>query len=110
MDKGGRRPRDGVVGPRGQERDDVVTGDGLQGGDRLGRWRGRGPDRLHAVRRDRARPRVLRKHQGLDLAPQLVLVCLAPDTAHLGQGVTLDHTLYPAATSLVAWPCLRWRA
>ena len=31
----------------------------------------------------------------LDLAPQLVLVGLAPDPAHLGQGVPLDHAKSP---------------
>src|ERR1019366_2188408 len=65
--------------------------------------------RRQAAGRDGACPRVLRKHQGLDPAPQLVLVCLAPDTAHLRQGVPLDHVLYPALT-LVAAPAAVARA
>ena len=31
------------------------------------------------------------QHERLDPAPQLVLVRLAPDAAHLGKGVALDH-------------------
>ena len=43
------------------------------------------------------RGRVRLQHQGLDPAPQLVLVGLAPDPAHLGPGVPLDHASHPAA-------------
>ena len=59
--------------------------------DGLGRWRGRVAHRLDGVGRNDARGRVRLQHQRLHVAPQLVLVRLAPDAAHLGQGVPLNH-------------------
>ena len=47
--------------------------------------------RLDAVGGHDAGLGVRLEHEHLDLAPQLVLVGLAPDPAHLGQGVALDH-------------------
>src|SRR5215472_17002027 len=62
-------------------------------GDRL-RGRGwRGPDRGDAPGWDDARSRVGPENGRLHPAPELVLVLLAPDPAHLGQRVTLDHWL-----------------
>ncbi len=86
-----RLARLGVVRPGRQEGDDVVLGDRLDLGDRLGRGRGGAPHRLDAVGGYDARVRVRLEHQHLDRAPQLVLVGLAPDPPHLGQGVALDH-------------------
>ena len=91
---GGGLARGGVVRPRGQERDHVVLGDRLHRGHRLRRGRRRGAHRVHRLGRHGPGLRVRLQHQGLHLAPQLVLVCLAPDPAHLGPRVPLDHTLY----------------
>ena len=46
-----------------------------------------------ASSRHRASLGVGRQHERLDLAPELVLVRLAPDVAHLGQRVAVDHPL-----------------
>jgi hypothetical protein len=91
VDVSSRVARVGVVGPGGQERDDVVLGHRLDRGDRLGGGRRGGPHRRDRVGGHDARPGVRLEHQRLDPAPQLVLVRVAPDAAHLGQGVALDH-------------------
>ena len=97
MDVGGGLARRGVVRPGGQERDHVVAGDGLQRGDRL-RASAAAPPATGAdgVGGHGAGLGVRGQHERLDLAPELVLVRLAPDVAHLGQGVALDHGFYPA--------------
>ena len=59
--------------------------------DPLRRGRRRVAHRLDDVGGDAAGGRVRLEHQGLDPAPQLVLVLVAPDPAHLGERVALDH-------------------
>ena len=81
----------GVVGPGGEERDHVVLGDRLDLGDRLRGRRRRGAHRLDRRWPAPCRPRRAPRARALDPAPQLVLVRLAPDPAHLRQRVALDH-------------------
>ena len=96
-----RRPRAASVLSAQAVRNAITSccGDRLDLGDRLGGRRRRGAHRLDAVGRDRAGGGVRLEHQRLDPAPQLVLVRLAPDPAHLGQRVALDHPVYPAAAA-----------
>ena len=53
--------------------------------------------------------RMRRQHEGLDLAPQLVLVGFAPDVAHLGQRVAVYHApILPHLRQALRWlarPC-----
>ena len=87
----GCRARLGVVGPRGEEGDDVVLRRLLDLRHPLRRrWR-RIAHRLHDVGRHPPRGRVRLEHQGLHPAPEGVLVLVAPDPAHLGERVALDH-------------------
>ena len=80
-----------VVGPGAEERDDIVLGGGLDLGDGFrGRWLCP-PDRFDCVARHPTGVGVRRQDEGLDPAPQLVLVRLAPDGTHLRQRVALDH-------------------
>ena len=94
----------GVVRPRRQERDHVMAGDRLQGLDGLRGRRRRGRNRRDRLFRHRARPGMRGQHQGLHLAPELVLVRLAPDVAHLWQRVAVYHGLYPAASAPAGSP------
>jgi hypothetical protein len=88
---GGRRPGRRVVGPGGEEGDDVVLRRLLDLRDPLGRRRRRVTHRLDDVGRHPSGGRVRLEHQRLDAAPELVLVLVAPDPAHLGERVALDH-------------------
>src|SRR5258706_7128973 len=83
----------GFAGPGGEKGDHVVVRDSLDRGDRLRRWRRSGPDWPDAPGGNYSSRRVRLEDEGFDPAPQLVLVRLAPDPAHLGQRVTLDHGL-----------------
>src|SRR5580704_7076619 len=99
MDVGRGLARIRVISPGGQERDDIVAGHGLERGDGLGRrWRG-GRDRGNRLLGHGARLGVRGQHERLHLAPQLVLVRLAPDVAHFRQRVALNHDFYPAPSS-----------
>jgi hypothetical protein len=104
MDVGGGLAWGGVIGPRGQERDHVVAGDGFERGNGLWRWRRRRPHRADAACRDRSRRRMRFQDEGLDLPPQVVLVRVTPDAAHLWQRVPVDHVVYPAVTPHLAGP------
>jgi hypothetical protein len=81
---GGGLARRGVVGPRGQERDHVVAGDGLERGDRLRRWRRRRPHRADAACRDRPAAACASRTRVSISRHRLVLVRVTPDAAHLG--------------------------
>src|SRR5215813_7739540 len=80
-----------VVGPRREEGDNVMIRDGFDRRDPLWRWWRSGPDGPDAVGGHYSGRRVRLEDEGLDPAPQLVLVRFAPDPAHLGQRVALDH-------------------
>ena len=99
MDVGGGRARLGIVRPGGEERDHVVLGHRFDLGHRLRGRRRRGADRADRLGRHRPRPRVGLEHQGLHPAPELVLVGLGPDPAHLRQRVPVDH----ASTVSAGW-------
>ena len=87
----GGRPGLGVVGPRGEEGDDVVLRRLLDLGDPLRRRRRRVAHRLDDVGGHPPRGGVRLQDQRLHPAPELVLVLVAPDPAHLGERVALDH-------------------
>jgi len=59
--------------------------------DSFRRGRRRPAYRVHTISGYDARSGVRLEHERLDSAPQLVLVRLGPDAAHLGQRVTTDH-------------------
>src|ERR1700722_7150009 len=98
MHVGGRVTRGGVVRPGGQERDHVVLDDRLHLGDRFRGGRRGGPDRVHRFGRHGPGFGGRLQDQRLDPGPQLVLVRIAPDPAHLGPCIALDHMLYPRAS------------
>ena len=82
-----------VLGHVGEERDDVVVGDGLELVDALDLERGGRADVRGLLGGDARLPQLgLRlAREDLDLLPDLELVLELPDAGHLGTGVARDH-------------------
>ncbi len=82
-----------VLGHVGEERDDVVVGDGFELVDALDFERGVRADVGSLLGGDAGLPqlglRFAREH--LDLLPDRELVLEVPDAGHLGTGVARDH-------------------
>ena len=89
-----------AVGPdllvdRGQEGDDVVLDDLLDGLDPLGVEAGLGLDRLQGGGRDPAQPGPGLADGDFDVQPGLIAVGLVPDGPHFGIGIPFDHGWLP---------------
>jgi hypothetical protein len=91
------------VGPQllleaGEESDHLVLDATLDLQDAADVDAGARPDALHGVGRDATSPGVRLAHRELDAEPRLVLRVLAPEPAHGGPRVPLDHTRTTADT------------
>ena len=89
---GGRRPGRRVVRPGGEERDHVVVGDRLRGGDRLRASAAARPAPARPRPRARCRRSACASSTRVSTRHHSSYLCSsAPDPPHLGQRVTLDH-------------------
>ncbi len=102
-----RETRVDVLGHVGEERDDVVVGDGLELVDARDLERGVRADVRGLLARDAdlAELGLRLARENLDLLPDLELVLELPDAGHLGAGVARDHEVGLSVRRRVR-PCL----